>query len=72
MTDPDWLSTTKVVRLLAIDRHTLYRLIDRGEITAYRIGRVIRLKRADVLAFVDNSRINPGELPANWRRKDAS
>ena len=41
---------------------TLYRFIDQGELPAYRLGRVIRLKLTDVDAFIEASRIEPGSL----------
>ena len=33
-----------------------------GDLPAYRFGRVIRVKRSDVDAFVEASRIEPGTL----------
>jgi hypothetical protein len=40
----------------------LYRFIDEGELDAYRFGRVIRLKEADLDRFVESCRITPGSL----------
>jgi excisionase family DNA binding protein len=57
-----WLSTTEVRDQLGITLRTLYRLIDEGQIPAYKIGRVIRMKEEDVNAFLDRSRIAPGTL----------
>lgn len=57
-----WLSTTEVRDQLGITLRTLYRLIDEGQIPAYKIGRVIRMKEADVEAFLNRSRIEPGTL----------
>ena len=39
-----------------------YRFIDDGGLPAYRMGRVIRLKAADVAAFETTCRIQPGSL----------
>ncbi len=47
---------------LGIQLITLYRIIDWGELPAYRVRRVIRLKRADVDAFIERSRVQPGTL----------
>ncbi len=33
-----------------------------GDLPAYRFGRVIRVKRTDVEAFIEASRIEPGTL----------
>jgi excisionase family DNA binding protein len=57
-----WLSTTEVRDQLGITLRTLYRLIDEGQIPAYKIGRVIRMKEEDVDAFLERSRIAPGML----------
>ncbi|MCO8129046.1 helix-turn-helix domain-containing protein [Acidimicrobiia bacterium EGI L10123] len=34
----------------------------RGELAAYRFGRVIRIKQSDVDAFIEGARIEPGSL----------
>ena len=60
--DGDWLSTKEAASALGLTPRTLYRLIDEGQLPAYRFGRVIRLKQGEVDAFVAGSRIAPGEL----------
>jgi site-specific DNA recombinase len=57
-----WLSTQDAAARLGITTRTLYRLVDHGELPAYRMGRVIRLKADDVDAFIEASRIEPGAL----------
>lgn len=57
-----WLSTTDVRDRLGITLRTLYRLINEGQIPAYKIGRVIRMKEEDIDAFLERSRIEPGSL----------
>ena len=57
-----WLSTREAAGELGITTRTLYRLIDSGQVPAYKFGRVIRLKAEEVEAFVERSRIAPGEL----------
>jgi excisionase family DNA binding protein len=57
-----WLSTREAARQLGITTRTLYRLIDSGQVPAYKFGRVIRLKEAEGDAFVDQARIQPGAL----------
>ncbi len=59
---PRWLSTAEAADRLGITARTLYRLIDTGNLPAYRIGRVIRLQEAEVDAFIQASRIAPGSL----------
>lgn len=60
--DPVWLSTAEAATRLGITPRTLYRFIDEGQLPAYRFGRVIRLQQAEVDAFIDRSRIQPGTL----------
>lgn len=57
-----WLSTQDAAKRLGITPRTLYRFIDQGELPAYRLGRVIRLKQEDVDRFIEASRIEPGSL----------
>lgn len=57
-----WLSTREAAGQLGITTRTLYRLIDSGQLPAYKFGRVIRLKESEVEAFVQAARIVPGEL----------
>jgi excisionase family DNA binding protein len=56
------MSTGEVARYLGVNTRTLYRMIDEGELPAYKFGRVIRLQEGDVLAFVERARIAPGSL----------
>ncbi len=58
----EWLSTNAAARHLGVTTRTLYRFIDEGQIPAYRFGRVIRLQRPDVEAFIERCRIAPGTL----------
>lgn len=57
-----WLSTREAAAQLGVTTRTLYRLIDGGQVPAYKFGRVIRLKEHEVDAFVEGARIAPGEL----------
>ena len=57
-----WMSSGEAADVLGLRTRTLYRLIDEGQLPAYRFGRVIRLKRHEVDAFVDRCRITPGSL----------
>lgn len=59
---PEWLGTKAAARHLGITPRTLYRFIDEGQLPAYRFGRVIRLKVADLDAYIESCRIEPGSL----------
>lgn len=56
------MSTRETSARLGVTLRTLYRFIDEGQLAAYKFGRVIRLKAADVEAFIDGARIEPGTL----------
>ena len=58
----EWLSTRDAATRLGVTPPTLYRFIDDGGLPAYRMGRVIRLKAADVAAFDTTCRIQPRSL----------
>lgn len=60
--EPLWLNTKESARRLGITPRTLYRLIDEGQLPAYKFGRVIRLKALEVDDFINAARIVPGEL----------
>ena len=58
----EWLNTQEAAAHLGVTVRTLYRAIDEGRLTAYRMGRVIRIQRPDLEQFLESSRIQPGEL----------
>lgn len=60
--DIEWLSTKEAARRLGLTTRTVYRLIDEGQIPAYKFGRVIRLQANEVDRFIDTARIQPGDL----------
>ena len=57
-----WMSTGEAARRLGVTVRTLYRLIDEGELPAYKFGRVIRLQEREIEQFITSSRISPGSL----------
>lgn len=63
MAEPiQWMGTREACERLGITLRTLYRFIDEGQLTAYKMGRVIRLQERDIDAFIDRMRITPGTL----------
>lgn len=44
----EWLGTPAAARFLDVTTRGLYRLIDEGVVPAYRMGRMIRLRRVDL------------------------
>lgn len=63
--DIEWMSTDETAKFLGVSSRTLYRFIDDGTLPAYRLGRVIRLQRSEVVAFIEACRIVPGSLNAD-------
>ncbi len=61
-TEIEWVSTAEAAQRLGIGARTLYRLIDQGEVPAYKFGRVIRLQQGEIDAYIDRVRIAPGSL----------
>ena len=60
--DTEWLGTPEAAERLGITQRTLYRLIDEGRVPAYKMGRVLRVKAADLDEFLTQSRVTPGSL----------
>jgi excisionase family DNA binding protein len=60
--DPEWLSTAEAARRLGVTPRTVYGFINSGALVAYRFGRVVRITDADLVAFIDACRIEPGSL----------
>ena len=50
-TEKTWLNTREAASRLGVTARELYRLIDVGELPAYKDGRDIRLRLADVEAY---------------------
>ena len=51
----DLLSPKAVAELLSLDRKTVYRAIDRGELRAYRIGTALRVAPSAVEEWLERS-----------------
>lgn len=46
----------EVAQILKISRYTVYELVKRGELAAYRIGRKIRVESSDLNAYIEKSK----------------
>ena len=51
VSDARYLTVVECAALLAVDHKTIRRLIDRGELPALRVGRVLRIAPADLEAL---------------------
>ena len=65
-----WISTEEASRHVGIGLRTLYRLIDAGEIPAYKVGRVIRLRQDEVDAWIESVKVKPGALGHLYPHRD--
>jgi excisionase family DNA binding protein len=62
MDGPEWMSSKAAAAYLGISQRTMYKLIDEGQVPGYQLGRVIRLQRPELDAFIEASRVQPGSL----------
>jgi len=71
-----WMGCPEVADRLGVSLRTVYGMINRGELPAYHMGRVIRVKRADLQSFLLAQRLKPGDLdhllPGSTRTGDAA
>ncbi len=56
---PVWLNTDDAATYIGITPATLRRLVDRGEVVAFQIGRVRRYRQVDLDGFLDAARVQP-------------
>ena len=55
---PEWLTVPEVALRLRVSRMTVYRLTKLDVIPAYRVGRQLRVKAADLDAYLESAREN--------------
>ncbi len=51
---PEWLDARATADLLKVNPRTVAKLAAAGRLPASRIGRLLRFRRADILAFLDS------------------
>ncbi len=67
--DPEVLTVPEVAQFLRVAEKTVYGLVKRGELKAFRVGRVMRCHRADVLSFVATAGpTSPAAVPYATRK----
>ena len=57
----EWFTTDELVRWIGLGRTKTYEMLRSGEIPSYKIGRVRRIRRQDVEAWLEQNRFKPGE-----------
>lgn len=56
MEQQDWLKAKEVAKILGTTDRTIARLVERGELVAYRIGGVLKFKPIDIQQYIENAR----------------
>ena len=57
----EWFTTDELVRWLGLGRTKTYEMLRSGEIPSYRIGRIRRIRRQDIEAWLESNKFRPGE-----------
>lgn len=50
----EYLTPLEVMNLLFIGRNTFYKLVNSGELPAFRIGKLWRISRTALLEYIEN------------------
>lgn len=58
MTD-EYMTVEEIATTLRLSKMTVYRLVNIGELPAIQIGRSLRVKRADLEAYVAEAAVRP-------------
>ncbi|SHI61790.1 helix-turn-helix transcriptional regulator [Propionispora hippei] len=64
MTETTVYTPEEVAKILKISRFTVYEMIKRGDLTAYRIGRKVRVEAPDLEIYINKSKGLPVAAPA--------
>lgn len=56
--DIDLLTIKQASEMLKVSKLTIYRNIKSNKLPAYRLGRDLRIKKADLIAFLEKNRTN--------------
>ena len=56
MTDEEFYTSTDLAKYLKITQRTVYRLMERGDLPYYEIGRAKRFRKSDVEAYLERQR----------------
>ena len=55
----EYLTPKEVMNLLYIGRNTFYKLVNSGELPAFRVGKLWRVARKDLIAFFNGQLHRP-------------
>jgi excisionase family DNA binding protein len=57
----EWMSPKEFQEWLGIGKTKCYEILSRQEIPSYRIGRISRIKKADIEHWLESNRFVPGD-----------
>ena len=72
MKDNSALTPQEVADILKIAKNTVYELIKRGELNAYRVGKKVRVDTKDVEEYKSRKSTSPSGIPRDESRTSAS
>lgn len=58
--DKEFFSVTELAEWLSVGPMTIHRMVKRGDIPAYQVGKLFRFRRADIEEWLARHRVNPG------------
>lgn len=59
MDSQETLTALEVAELLKITKNTVYEIVKRGELPSYKVGKKLRIDRADVDEYINNQKVRP-------------
>jgi excisionase family DNA binding protein len=57
----EWFATDELVSWLGLGRTKTYEMLRSGEIPSYKIGRIRRIRRQDIEAWLEGNKCRPGK-----------
>ena len=67
--DSTSLTPLEVAELLKITKNTVYELIKRGELPAYKVGKKLRIDKEDINNYINNQKKVVHHLKLNIQNK---
>jgi excisionase family DNA binding protein len=55
--DDPWLTVPEIASALRVGKSSVYRLVASGDLRAARIGRQLRIRKSDVTAYLNRSKV---------------
>ena len=62
MEEKDFFSVKEVAEILSVERQTVARMLKAGELQFYRFRRSVRIRREDLLAYLERCKADPSSF----------